>query len=433
MSEPPATTADPRAARCAPDPKRYAALLAELAALFLVVKLFRLDGVVGTSFLRACALGFAGFAVHYWVPLRAKEWFTIALSLGGAFWILEPATAALVIGAGLLFFAISALPAPHAVRAALIAAAGAACTLGRATGVSALPAQLWAVLGSIFMFRLIVWTYDLRHMKGRPSLREFLAYFFLLPNWGCLLFPVVDFHTQRRSYLARDVHDVAQRGVQWMARGAVQLLLYDFVYYRKPIGDPADIDSFGMLFAFVVCTYLLYLRLSGTFHFVIGMLHLFGYDLPETHRRYLLASSLTDFWRRINIYWKDFMVKLVWFPVYFRLRRRGETAAQLVATAIVFAVTWSLHVWQTFWLTGRLHLSGPDAAFWGVLGLLVMVNLLLELRARRPGVAAPAPRRGVRALKVAGTFLLLATLWSMWSSKSFDRWFDLLTWWRIGD
>ena len=59
----------------------------------------------------------------------------------------------------------------------------------------------------------------------------------------------------------------------------------------------------------IVFTYLLYLRVSGQFHIIVGMLHLFGYDLPETNHRYLLARSVNDFWRRVNIYWKDFMVK----------------------------------------------------------------------------------------------------------------------------
>src|SRR6185503_9119125 len=157
-------------------------------------------------------------------------------------------------------------------------------------------------------------------------LEEFLAYFFLLPNWACLLFPVVDFHTQRKRFFARDIHVVAQEGVEWMARGVVHLLLYRVVYYNKPAADPATVTSFGQLLLVMVTTYLLYLRISGLFHFAIGVLHLFGYDLPETNHRYFLASSLTEFWRRINIYWKDFKVKLVYFPVYFRLRRRGDVA-----------------------------------------------------------------------------------------------------------
>ena len=75
----------------------------------------------------------------------------------------------------------------------------------------------------------------------------------------------------------------------------------------------------------MISTFLLYVRISGQFHLVIGMLHLFGFNLPETHHRYLLASSFTDFWRRINIYWKDFMMKVFYYPAFFRLRKLGET------------------------------------------------------------------------------------------------------------
>ena len=38
---------------------------------------------------------------------------------------------------------------------------------------------------------------------------------------------------------------------------------------------------------------------------------MYGYGLAETHHLYLFSSSFTDFWRRINIYWKDFIQKLV--------------------------------------------------------------------------------------------------------------------------
>jgi hypothetical protein len=429
----PTAAADPRAARCAPSLARYAVLLVELALVLAALWTWRLRDLVGPAFFEAAALSCAGFAVHYWLPLRFKEWAFVALSIGGAFAILDPRVAALLLAAGAAFFAIGRSPLPYAARVAAIVALGAALTAGRALGVPRVPGQLWPLLGSVFVFRLIVWTYDLRHLEAPPRLRDFLAYFFLLPNWGCLLFPVVDFQTQRRSFLARDVHEVAQQGVRFMARGLVQLLLYDWIYYNKPIADPAAIDSLPKLLGFMVSTWLLYLRVSGSFHFVVGLLHLFGYDLPETNRRWLLASSLTDFWRRINVYWKDFMVKVVYFPAYFRLRRGGELKAQAIATALVFAVTWLLHAWQNFWLEGAFLLRATDAAFWAVLGVLMVANQVLEARARPPAAAA-APRPPLaRALGIAGTFLLLSTLWSLWNAKSFSQWFDLLTWWKVGD
>jgi D-alanyl-lipoteichoic acid acyltransferase DltB (MBOAT superfamily) len=212
----------------------------------------------------------------------------------------------------------------------------------------------------------------------------------------------------------------------------VQLLLYRLVYHLKPPMTPDSVTTFGTLVAAAVTTYLLYLRVSGQFHIVIGMMHLFGYDLPETHRRYLLAASLTDFWRRINIYWKDFMVKLVYFPVYFRMRRSGETRAQLVATGFVFTATWLLHSYQWFWLKGEFLFTWPDTLFWGVLGVLVALNLLWEQRrqGRRRVGQSEGPVR--HAVQVAFTFCLITLLWSLWNSPTLQAWFDLLTWWEIG-
>jgi D-alanyl-lipoteichoic acid acyltransferase DltB (MBOAT superfamily) len=159
------------------------------------------------------------------------------------------------------------------------------------------------------------------------------------------------------------------------------------------------------------------------------MLHLFGYDLPETHRKWLLASSLTDFWRRINIYWKDFMVKMVYLPTYFRMRRSGDVRAQLVGTVLVFFVTWITHAWQYWWLSGQWLLTLPDTLFWGTLGALVVVNVYWELKAGRKRTP---PSGAARVAKTVGTFALIVVLWSLWSSPSLRAWLELLTYWEIG-
>jgi len=221
-----------------------------------------------------------------------------------------------VLGGGLIFYAIAALPLSYRARLLLTLGFTAILVYGRASGAWGIPWQFWPAFGAVFMFRLMIYLYDLRFAKGRPGLREFCIYFFPLPNFYFLLFPVVDFQTMRRTYFQRDIHAIAQQGIEWMVRGAIQLALYRLVYHLKPSFTPLDVTSFGSLVLGMVTVYLLYLRVSGQFHLIVGMMHLFGYDLPETHRKYLLASSLTDFWRRINIYWKDFMVKLIYFPIF---------------------------------------------------------------------------------------------------------------------
>jgi D-alanyl-lipoteichoic acid acyltransferase DltB (MBOAT superfamily) len=421
--------ADPREARSTRHPIRFGALLGQLALLLLVFRVFHLET---PAFLLLSSAAFAGFAVHYWLPFRMKETFTIGLSLATAYLILEPLTATLLIAVGLAFFGVLASRLSYRSKLAVILAAAVLLMAGRATEAGFAPPQFWPVFGAIFMFRMMVYLYDLRHMRSGPSLKEYLSYFFLLPNYYFLLFPVVDFQTLRRSYYQRDIHVVAQQGVGWMARGAMQLLLYRLVYHLKPPMTPDAVTTFGALVAAVITTYLLYLRVSGQFHIIVGMLHLFGYDLPETHRRYLLASSLTDFWRRINIYWKDFMVKLVYFPVYFRMRRSGDTRAQLVATGFVFTTTWLLHSYQWFWLKGEFLFTWPDTLFWGVLGVLVALNLLWEGRRKARRGAASGDGSIPHAVRVVSTFCLITLLWSLWNSPTLSAWFDLLTWWEIG-
>ena len=93
----------------------------------------------------------------------------------------------------------------------------------------------------------------------------------------------------------------------------MHLILYRLVYNRLVI-DAADVTTVPQLVQYLLWPFLLYLRVSGQFHIIVGMLHLFGFNLPETHHLYYLSSSFSDFWRRINIYWKDFMMKLVFYP-----------------------------------------------------------------------------------------------------------------------
>ncbi len=421
-----------RAQRCRLEPRRYVVLLLELALLLAAFRSFKLHELIGETFFAVSAIAAVAFALHYWLPLRLKEPAFIAISIGALPFLVGPTVALLLLAVALAIFAIGRAEGSNAMRAGGLLLIGAACVAGRVGALPWLPEELWPLLGSVFLFRLPIWAYDRAHLRGRPSLREYLTYFFMLPNWGCLLFPVVDFQTQRKSFLARDQNEVAQTGIAWMARGLLQLVIYTWLYNaREWFPDPLLIDDPLALLLCLARVYLLYLRLSGTFHFVIGLMHLFGYDLPETHRRWLLSSSLTDFWRRINLYWKDFMVKLVWFPAYFRWRKQGERRAQLAATALVFVATWFLHAAQTFLATGTFLWRATDAVFWAILGVLVLVNLAFELR---PGAAARAAARPAwsRALRVAATLLLLMVLWSMWNAPTFAEWFDLLTWWKVG-
>ena len=420
---------DDRVENARPSLVGFLVLAFQLALLEWVLRLFELEG---RSFLYVARASFGLFALHYWVPFRAKEPFLVAASLIAAPLLLQPRTGLALISAGFILFAICALPLAYRLRVGLAAAFFAVALFARGLGFVPVPEQFWPVFGGIFGLRTLGYLYDLRREK-QPDPVAFGAFFFQLPNYCFLFYPVIDYETMRKTRYRRDIHEVAQEGIKWIVRGVLQLLLYRWLYHELLPPSTADaITTPGTLAQTIVVTYFLYLRLSGQFHIIVGLLHLFGYDLPETHRRYLLASSLTDFWRRINIYWKDFMVKLVYFPVVFRLRRSGELRARVIATILVFLVTWLLHGYLKYWFNPTWPFTVPDALFWGSLGLLLVGNVVFEARSGRRPARSGIPGRLIHGAKVAGTFSLIAFLWYLWQRPTLGDWWELVTWWSIG-
>ena len=206
------------------------------------------------------------------------------------------------------------------------------------------------------------------------------------------------------------------------------MLLYRLID-RLLLISPEAVHGPLSLAGYLVCNYLLYLRVSGQFHMACGLLHLFGFQLPETHHQYLLASGFTDYWRRINIYWKDFMVRIVFNPVAFRLKRRPQPVALAAATVVVFVVTWLLHAYQIVLAAGRLGLQRARRLFWGILGLLVLFNVQLDCAAEPEKNRGPVPVttgawRSARPGSSAHSSTI-ALLWSLWNSPNVGAWMAL--------
>ena len=402
----------------------------QLGLLLVVMHLFQIEEQFGL--LRLTSLIFGGFIVHALLPKSYRLPFFLALSLAAIGVVLGMKQGAGLIAIGLALIGLCHLPIAFGARVALVFCAGVVLVLLRggwiSTGWKALPTLVLPVLGAMFMFRLVVYLYDLRHEKKPATIWERLSYFFMLPNVCLLLFPVVDYQTFRRTYYDSDPLPIYQKGVLWMYRGIVHLLLYRLVYHHFTLA-PSEVVGLGGVIQSMLATYLLYLRISGQFHLIIGIMCLFGFNLPETHHLYYLASSFNDYWRRINIYWKDFMMKIFYYPSFMRMRQWGTLPALAGATLVVFFGTWILHSYQWFWLRGQFPITAPDALFWGILGGLVVINSLYA--AKYPQKRLTKKGWDVRSaallsLKTVGMFVFITILWSLWSSHSVAGWLSLV-------
>jgi D-alanyl-lipoteichoic acid acyltransferase DltB (MBOAT superfamily) len=430
-----------------------------LQLVLILVVAYQFDVEAQKPFFPMLCLAAAGFVVHAWLPRRFRTGFFILLSLAAMLFVLGWPNGVWLIGIGGGLIALCYLPVPMAFRVLLVAVAGVLLFVFRAGSEE----PFWPVLGSMFMFRLIVYLYEIRHERGRPPLGHTLAYFFPLPNVCFTLFPVLDFKTFRETYYNEDEYTIYQTGVAWIVRGLSHLLVYRLVkYYILP--SPHELRDLGHLALFVAANYALYLRVSGWFHLITGLLHLFGFNLPRTHYNYFLASSFTDIWRRINIYWKDFMTNVFFFPTFFGLRQLSTRTALVLATLGVFVATWLLHSYQVFWLLGDLSLRWNDAVLWLTVGVLATVNMQFDLRravrATHPSPPTPLPGgergeegsplpsaegganssplsppgRGVGgegtapwwtgvflSLRIVGMFVLVSFFWACWTIPGFVK------------
>jgi hypothetical protein len=395
----------------------HALVVAQLALILLVV--YRYEVAARNHLFPVLGLAVGGYVVHATLPPRLRAGFFAALSLAAAFFVLGWTNAGYLIGTGGAVLALCYLPVRFPVRVVLAVAAAAVLTVLRADTDEL---AFWPVFGSMIMFRLIVFLIDTRRGADRPPLALAVGYFFPLQNLSFLFFPILDFKTFRDTYRADAGWRGAQAGVGWVATGLLHLLGYRVVkYYLLPA--PSDLGDLPHVALFLAAGYALYLHVSGYFHVITGVFHLFGFHLPRTHHHFFLASSFTDVWRRINIYWKDFMAKVFFQPAFFALRGWGTYPAVVLAALWVFLWTWLLHAYQVFWLTGQLPLNLSDAWLWLGAGVLVAANLLYGLRQAR---RAPADRRPGRPLlaacgwaaRVAGMFALVCVFWACWNTPT---------------
>src|SRR6266436_5275976 len=426
----------------------FLAVVVQFGLIVLVVTQWQLESV---SLSRVMQLAFVGFIIHHSLPQRfrfpffailsllavitsvghigpneGRKWLTGTITTAGFLYHLVPGLALIGIGLGLI--GICHLPIRFGARVALVAVAGAGLAFLRANS-QWFPdvTEMWTILGSMFMFRLIIYLYDLKHRTAPFSPARAISYFFMLPNVCFPLFPVVDYKTFCSTYYNEDWVPIYQNGIRWMMRGVFQLLLYRIVYQFAPLDVyklSSALDAAGCMLGM----YLLYLRVSGTFHLIVGLLHMFGFNLPETHHLYLLASSFTDFWRRINIYWKDFVMKLFFYPTHFALRRIGPLRAMSIATLVTFLATWLLHSWQWFWIRGRPLFNWKDFSFWMILAVLVLVTAIYEATRGRKRTLRPSRvtlrQRLILGLEAGAVFCGMCILWTFWTCQS---WAEFLT------
>ena len=211
---------------------RLLLIAVQLLLVVVVVHLFRVEESRG--FLEIAPLIFVGFLIHAVLPLRYRMPFFLVVSFA-AFWLVLQTGALWLVGIGAVLIGLCHLPIAYWARVGLVLVVAGVLVGIRGEWLpspdATLPTLVLPVLGAMFMFRLILYLYDIRHERQPATIWERLSYFFLLPNVCFPLFPVVDYQTFRRTYYDKEAHEIYQKGVLWIFRGVTHLLIYRLVYY----------------------------------------------------------------------------------------------------------------------------------------------------------------------------------------------------------
>ena len=192
----------------------HTVVILELALLVGIVYAFRIEESRG--FPALFLLTAAGFLVHSFLPRSWRPPFFLALGACGSLLLLGSGNALWLVALSAVLLAVAHLPIPFRTRVMALVAVGLGLGLCRHLTLS--PPwggpQLWPVLASMFMFRLILYMHHIRHAPSPGPIWHRLSYFLMLPNLCFTLFPVIDYSTFLGSYYDSKEREIYQKGVR---------------------------------------------------------------------------------------------------------------------------------------------------------------------------------------------------------------------------
>jgi hypothetical protein len=273
------------------------------------------------------------------------------------------------------------------------------------------------------MLRYIYFLYELNYFKTSPVFIDRLCYLFLVPNACFPLFPALNPNEYLKTFYDKPSEVTLQRGLHWITVGVFHLLIYRLIYlYFTP--SPYDINGFGMWVWFILSSYSLIFRLSGLFYLAMGFLQIFGFNLPNIFNHVYFASGFPDLWRRVNLYWRAFMIRVFYYPIVFKFKKQNQEVVVGLCTLLMFGFTWLLHSWQWYWIKGSYYFYPTDMIFWFTLGIFVSVNAVRSLNKLNENTSAiKQENHFLKAAKIVLMFFSMSLLWSLWTASSVTEFF----------
>jgi len=186
---------------------------------------------------------------------------------------------------------------------------------------------------------------------------EYLSAFMnpaMIPCWGWGLIVGQSYGHQSQSFLSRDKNDIAWDGVKLLGialcylvlGSAVLKLVYSGIthldvkiYHTIPALLKSAHRGTAPTATTVLASGLLHelrwlLRTVGIFHFLAALWRLFGYDMESSVHLPFMATNLVTLWARLMFHFREFLVRVFYYPAYLALRGRERWLRVTLATML---------------------------------------------------------------------------------------------------
>lgn len=406
---------------------KYWMQLAILGALWLLIDQYEIFQYLRLPELMPIVFGV--FAVNHWLSEKWQLHFQNLVFVGSVIILFGVIPGAYLLALLGLYIGLLCSPIPFRLKTtAIVLIAGLVLYSWRNWSLPLEFVSVLPIFGSIVMFRTIIFLFDQSYGLKYGPVKD-VSYFLILPNLLFPVFPIIDYKTFNKS---RNKGEIAfARGLQLIFRGITHLLFFRVIYHFWIPSPGAIIDAVSAL-QYIATSYLGVVKLSGMFHIVIGILCLFGYNLPDIFHNYFLADGFSDLWKRINSYWRDFILKVFYYPFYLKIKSKQFTLTLVITVLVSFVLNWFMHSYQWLWILGNFPVTIIDLIFWGSFGVLVAMSAFWQrTQSLKKSLTGKQTffKSFLRSVRILLVFSTMAVLWSLWQVPSlqvFIRLFELI-------
>ncbi|MBO5121364.1 MAG: MBOAT family protein [Bacilli bacterium] len=213
---------------------------------------------------------------------------------------------------------------------------------------------------SFFTFQAMGYVFDIYMCKHKPAkkLLDFMTYISLFPQ--LVAGPIVRYIDVEKELIKRESnYDNFSKGIGRFIIGLSKKVLLANVL-GEFAGDLVEVDLLASWLKPILFTLQIYFDFSGYSDMAIGLGLMFGFRFLENFNYPLIASSITDFWRRWH------MSLSSWFRDYVYIPLGGNRKGLVKQIRNIFVV---------WFLTGFWHGASWNFIIWGLyFGVLLVIE-----------------------------------------------------------